>query len=366
MANGNHNPPHWMETRLHVSRVDQRKKWFCGAACAEMILEHFGLEIDQAEAYSQIHDRDRFQTERLYSDPQGLVEYINNQNDQTEMVDVVDITSEEDSEVIDDIFRVLMTNRTPAALLALGGDHWVVIDGVRYQDSLDGRRNYAGFYIQNPWKGSTPDLWVEIEEFGKRWIQPNKFGERWLGKLVLIANPDGRRRLVNNRFVDLQRLPGSAVLDDPESSTLSLVQELGFQQFGPIAGGGAVVLEPLQVLNEDDSTSFHLVPLDAVANREFGDFVYVAVDDDSQKVLEISRLSEQLDIPTDEEALQGAQQVFPDANLVVEPEVYWRTRLGAVSRTDVYRKINVDGVTFYMLRDGTLQRSLELRPSYGG
>ncbi|WP_263337943.1 cysteine peptidase family C39 domain-containing protein [Albidovulum salinarum] len=357
---------YWMEARLDVARVDQRKKWFCGAACSEMILEHFALEIDQATAYEQIHDRERFKVERLYSDPQGIVDYLNAMNDSTEMIDVIDITSQNDSEVLDDIYRVLFAFQTPVALLALGGAHWVVVDGVRYRDDLDGRRQYAGFYIQNPWKGSTPSVWIEVDEFSSRWVQPNQFGQRWLGKIVLVATPRGRRKLSNLKLTRSELLPPTGERQAPKDVALKELAALGFENMQEISGGGALVLRPVEVLNEDDGTRFQIVPIDAVLNREFSDFVYVCINDGNQRVLEISGMSEQLDIPSDVEALERFNQVFPNEEITIDPDIYWRARLGAVSKTDVYRKARVNSDDFFLLRDGTILRELEINPSVGG
>lgn len=355
----------WIDKQLSVSRVDQRKKWYCGPACAEMLLNYFSIKIDQTVAYQEIHDGDRFKEERLYSDPKGMVDYINTVNDQSVMVDVIDMAEVDQKVVLDRIYSKIIAENFPITMLSLGGDHWVVVSGVRYLDSLDGPRQYAGFYIQNPWKGSTPMAWVEVSEFMDRWVRPNKFGSRWLNKIVILANDKIQGGAANGILDrDSYRLKSSS--GSRTADAVAAMQMFGFEMVREVSGGGALVLKSVEVVNEDTGGTFWITPLDATDNKEFADFVYVSSDGADGHILEISGMSEQVDIPSIDDAKKIISAYAPDVDYQIDERVFWRSRVGAVSRTDVYRKIELGGRMLFLLRSGEIVPSLDVRPLSGG
>jgi hypothetical protein len=149
----------------------------------------------------------------------------------------------------------------------------------------------------------------------------------------------------------------SVFAPEPRRAGIDLLGDLGFQGIREISGGGALVTEPFEVYDENAGVSYRVIPFDAVANREFGDFIYVVTDIGSTKILEISSQSIQLDIPTVEETLEAAHVVFGQGKSVaIDARLCWRSRRGAVSRLDVYRKIEVDGTSFHVLRDRTIAK----------
>lgn len=365
---------HYQQDKLNVRRIEQQKDWFCGAACSVMFTEFFNVVWDQVGAYSRIHDRQRFQVERLYSDPKGIADFLNSALAGQLAAPIADSNPVDAKSALDAILRCIRYLKFPAICLTHNGDHWIVVDGIRYVERIDGSKDYIGVYAQNPWYNLSPNLYIDIDEFIANWITPNTWGVQWLNRRVIMS--DGNTvALAGNRIaslgmrqipVRLADLGGGAFHIDPTSLALNALRSQGFNSIRPIAGGGAPVREPVRVLEAGSDRYYWIVALDATGVPEFEDFVYAAISEDGQRLFEVAQLARQLNIPTLEEAKLDLGNSNPGKTVVVEPQVKWARRFVTPSRFDVYYDATVDGAAIYYLRTGRSVSSLDMPRTGGG
>lgn len=356
------------EDRLRIQRFDQERTWYCGAACAAMFAKHFSKNIVQSDAYAQIHNAERFAVEYLYSDPRGIMDYLNQLALRPAQPEMIDFDALNAAGALDCILQNIRYRKWPSISLTKGGDHWIVVDGIRYAEEEAGARRYLGVYVQNPWKGTPPELYVDALEFSKEWLTPNQWGVAWLNKTVVMATGAPKRFRNNSLVLQLSRIrsaPKMVSAQDPRHFAKSLLDEQGFAHIRLAAGGGAVVSTPLRVLDEDNASNYWIAPLDATENEQFADFIYVAISETGDRLFEIANMSVALNIPTASEAKQDLLQRFPDTAIDVEDQLRWSRSRMTPSRFDVYRRIQLGDRRLLYLKTGDVVESLA-KQSAGG
>lgn len=360
----------YQENRLDINRIEQEKDWYCGAACAAMFTGFFEVISNQKDAYTRIHDPTRFETEQLYSDPIGIAGFLNSVLVDKLSVRITDCDLPDAKTTLDAILRCLRQLRLPALCLAQGGDHWIVVEGIRYIEHHDSSKDYIGVYMQNPWYNFSPSAYVDIDEFVTSWIKPNAWGRKWLNKRIVMS--DGNAIVIaENRISPVgsrqTRPPVTASVGapDPISIALNAVKAHGFASIRATAGGGAPVHAPVRVNDTDSRTYFWIVVLDATQVSEFQDFVYAAVSEDGQRLFEIARFEKQLDIPTITEARRDVAASSPRA-IIADEQVRWSRHFLTPSRFDVYYHVKVGGELFFYLRNRKLVSSLDNQRKAGG
>ncbi|MHC2531900.1 hypothetical protein [Bradyrhizobium diazoefficiens] len=362
----------YQESRLKVDRIEQERDWYCGAACAVMFTEFFQVDWDQTQAYAKIHDPARFEIEQLYSDPSGIARFLNTVLAEKLSVRIAECDPPDAKTTLDSILRCLRRLELPALCLTHGGDHWIVVEGIRYIEHLDGSKDYIGVYIQNPWYNFSPNAYVDVDEFVGNWITPNVWGRQWLNKRIVMSDGDAtaiaenRISPVGNRQIRAAVTVSVGSPPDPTSLALRAVRAHGFTSIRATAGGGATVRAPVRVSDTDSRTFYWIVMLDASDVAEFQAFVYAAVSEDGQKLFEVARSGRQLDIPTIDETRQDVARLKPGRAIVVDEQLRWGKHFMTPSRFDVYYNVTVDGEQFFYLRNRTLVSSLEAPRRAGG
>jgi hypothetical protein len=303
------------------------------------------------------------------------------------------------------IFEVISKRSFPSVVLVFGGGHWIVIDALRVvQDAADAPRRVIGAFVENPWKNSSPSLYVAYEELQSRYLTPNEYGKTWRGRIVVVGpglSPpapsvawmkdvvasawSGTRSLLGlaeNQSSPVRGAvvpapaafrpaasPGAPAADampDPVALGASNMMAHGFRNIREIAGGGAAQLAPRHVIDEGGGDDFWIVPLDASDDPVSRDFVLAAISQATGRLLAVERDVAALDRLADDAIGEAVRAKFGPAHCVIAPAHYWRTSAMTPSRFDIYRKIIVNDQAWFVLRDGEIVAELPLRPEFGG
>lgn len=361
-----------------VTRVEQQTSFYCGAACSVMVLKRFGIEIDQPSAYRAIHNEARFVVEQLYSDPAGIQGFLE-QNLSRLKIDVNIVAAESFEEAAHQIVQSLAFYEFPSMVLVQGGNHWVTVDSVRVQEAANGQLNVVGVIVENPWYNKTAHTYVAVDEFQSRWLQPNNWGKTWKERYVVVArtgSDTGRALSIVNlqpsskiTMITGELPPGSKMHPTRDSlETLAINGMLlhGFDDVKVISGGGAAVVTPIRILDEHTNSYYWIIPIDATSEVQFADFCYVAISEDTGGLLEISRVSAELDILNDSEVKLLLAGIYPQAKIDVDPQYRWISAYEVLSRFDIARRAKVDGTALIVLRGGVVVSALTSVPSFGG
>ncbi|MFM7859033.1 MAG: hypothetical protein ACKPCM_05450, partial [Pseudanabaena sp.] len=296
------------EKILEISRFPQQRSYYCGPACAQMFLSlpRFSISSPQQIAYDQIKALN-IEPDKWYSDPFGLSKYISDiLPDQlsSDIADVVTLTNQLQS-ALDQINYTVSFLEIPCILLTLAGNHWVVVDGIRYDEDPSGKKEIMAVRIRDPWTTSPDFSYVPITEFRQTHFLPIKIGDKWKDKYVILSHPTGSEILVTTQK-DITPLGGGAGTSPEDLAILNLELQ-GFENIKSIEGGGALVLSSVSVTGLDGASSYTIVPLDATQAKEFQDFVYVAIEQVTNALLEVANLSSCLQIYNDQEMNQRLQ-----------------------------------------------------------
>lgn len=365
-----------VDKNADVDRIEQETQWYCGPACAAMVLSRFEVDVSQNEAYKKIHDEKRFEVEKLYSDPLGLKKYISSSlaNSSSFIPEVVVAT--DFSTLVNKIYHSISLAGMPCPTLVFEGAHWIIIDTVRSIKRTGALDEIIGVFIENPSAGKPPSSYVSIEELKTRYIKPNKWGKTWHGALVSIAaNDDGKENDTAVVILDTStpfnpvatHLAGRPFSEnDALKLALANLTAHGFSDTAEIFGGGAPVTVPLRILDEGKNEAFWIIPIDATANKNFQNFVYSAIDEGTGRLLEISHMQNYLNIFNDTEVEEIVERAKPGTHLRVEAGYFWTDSYYNMSRFNVYRKVSIDGVTFYVTWNGEIVSKLLENPEFGG
>jgi hypothetical protein len=348
------------EKRLSVRRFPQQKSWYCGPACAQMFLSlpQFSIPSPQQVAYERIRALDA-EPDKWYSDPLGLSKYVSDVLPDKISPDIADIATVSDrfQTALDRINYTISFLEIPCITLTLSGNHWVVVDGIRYDEDPSGKKEITAVCIRDPWSTSPDFSYVTVSEFRQTHFLPNKIGERWKDKYVILTQPINQVLLVANQK-DIPLLGGGAGGGPEEVAILNLELQ-GFENVRPISsGGGAPVLLPISVTGLEGASNYAIVPLDATQTREFQDFIYVAIEQGTNALLEVANLSSALQIYNDREMNQRLQELFPGRQFEIENGYFWKTCFELRSRLVVARRFRIEDEQMFLLPDGTVAETL--------
>jgi hypothetical protein len=208
-----------MHEHLNVGYHQQDTDYYCGAACAQMVLHSIGQPlISQDDLYNDNHSHS-VEPGSWATPPDGL-QWTLNHRQSAKFFALDSLTSEEA------ISRMLCWTLhhygvAPVALVE-GGNHWVVVRGYTASaaptSSQDTAYAMQSFDINNPWPptpaarpgqvpadppphtdgdvcGSggaraTADINVSYATWQTDYMTANVFGLAWLGKYVAVCDPD--------------------------------------------------------------------------------------------------------------------------------------------------------------------------------
>lgn len=202
-----------MHEHLDVPYHQQDTDFYCGAACAQMMLRAIGQPLlPQDGLYNDNHTHS-LEPAAWSTPPDGICWTLNNR--QTAKHFVLDSTDSEEP-----ISRTLCWSihryQCPPVVLVYGGNHWVVVRGYSASAAPTGPHDasYAieSFDLNNPWPpvpaapGPPPhadgdvcgsggsrgvaDLNVSYTTWQSYYLTANGFGAQWLGRFVAVCDPD--------------------------------------------------------------------------------------------------------------------------------------------------------------------------------
>lgn len=338
------------EDKLDTQRFEQEKFNYCGPASTGMFLSlpKFSIKITQSVVFDAIQklneERDAF-----YSDPFGMSADLNQIipiQQLSKKVDVCAVKTYEDA--LAQMNFAIDVMKLPCIILVLGGRHWVVLHGLRFSLNADGTKQIAAFIVQDPSKNSPSDSYIFPQEFRSKFTA-NAFGTKWAGKFIVLSPPSDDQ-LVPMTDTALHAPGGGGTLED--FAKFSLIRN-GFQNVDLLGekGGGAPLLNTISVQDLDGVSNYQLVPLDATQTSEFRNFVYVAIAESGNSLLESATLDSILNVFSDDEMNQHLQSLFPKRQIQIGGYV-WKRCFELRSRLSVARLFNLDGIDKFLLPNG--------------
>jgi len=106
----------------------------------------------------------------------------------------------------------------------------------------------------------------------------------------------------------------------------------------PDIGGGAPVVDPTFIIGLDGASNFTIVPLDANETEEFKDFIYVAIEEGTNNLLEIANFNKVLQIDDDEEMKSKLQEKYPEVSFEIIPGCFWKPCFELRSHLSIARR----------------------------
>lgn len=250
-----------MNEHLNVGFHQQDTDYYCGAACAQMVLHSIGQALlSQDDLYTDNHNHS-VEPGSWATPPDGLTWTMNNL--QSSKYFALDSLSTEDAASRMLCWTIHNFGVAPIALVE-SGNHWIVVVGYTASatptSSQDTTYTISSFDINNPWPptpaplpGQTPpdppphadgdvcgsgggrgtaDTNIAYATWQSDYMTANVFGTQWLGKFVAVCDPhppaksgpramsagqpsrDGRELLtaqnVRDRFAETLRQAGFA------------------------------------------------------------------------------------------------------------------------------------------------------------
>lgn len=137
---------------LAVQYHQQDTDYYCGAACAQMVLEQCGSGLlNQTDLYNDNHNHSTTES-GWYTGPDGLTWTMNNR--QSGRYFVLDALTTEDA-ISRMIAWTIHHYRVAPIAMVYGSDHWIVVRGYTASDSPkhsgDVGYSISGLDINNPW-----------------------------------------------------------------------------------------------------------------------------------------------------------------------------------------------------------------------
>ena len=152
--------------------------------------------------------------------------------------------------------------------------------------------------------------------------------------------------------------------------SIELVSKLALEKLNQQGFEGIVALEPdditgstpriqpISVTDLDSTSNFTIVSLDATSTQEFKDFIYVAIEQGTDELLEIAKLSDAPKIYNDQEMEAQLQTIFPVVTFQIESGYFWKLSFELRSRLSVARRFSIDGKKMFLLPNGEVTEQL--------
>lgn len=241
---------------LAVPYHQQDTAYYCGAACAQMVIASIGGGlIDQAAIYSDAgsHTSEPYPT--WYTAPDGLQWVLNDRRP----VGFGGWFALYSLSIEDTLSRKLAWTihhyQVAPIALVFGGDHWVVVRGYQASatpsSSTDIGYTISAIEINNPWppvpppppppphsasdgcgtggNRGTPNVHIAYSTWQSTYMTGNVYGTAWKGKNVAVCDPDPPADRIGEQAPPAERLPGDRLVEPRQAIELALA---GARRFG--------------------------------------------------------------------------------------------------------------------------------------
>ncbi|WP_019505763.1 hypothetical protein [Pleurocapsa sp. PCC 7319] len=116
------------------------------------------------------------------------------------------------------------------------------------------------------------------------------------------------------------------------------------------------VSKPIPVKDLDGNSNFTIVPIDARATKEFHDFIYVAIKEDTNELLEVASISKAPKIYNDQEVQLELKQKFSGASFEIRLGYFWKSELRSFLSTA--RRFKTGNKEMFILPNGSITDDL--------
>lgn len=339
-----------------TDRVEQETSYYCGAACAAMLLNRIGIVARQDDIYKIIRNNN-VEPEAFYTDPQGLLGLLNDPNtDPFVRGGIIIFDSGTEDEYVNKIFDNILDNVLPVVCLINHGNHWVVCHKALYE--LDDQRKTIiyGLFLLDPSPGVSREVYVPIDQFTQRVLNANTFGQRWRGKRILIIGREEVTRQVS-LVRSTQSSPMGGGSGEPDDDKIfQNLRRVGLAHVRkPLGGGGS----PLEVIDIRDGSKYFIIALDAKLQAAFGEMIFVAVDAHS-RILEITFERGMRLFATDELANEAVSAIVGPDKFALDPGLFWKSGSVLPNRFMLARKAVMQNQDLWILQDGRVLHDLDV------
>ena len=334
-----------------ITFFHQEKFNYCGPASSQMFLSHFGItNTEQEKAFEEIRKLNtETSPEAFYSSPEGLGGYLSNL-----IEDGVDVFSSDTlQENLDKIYNTIRFTQIPCVSLVNGGAHWTVIDGIRFNEGADGKIEITAVHYLDPSDNSPSEGYKFMAALQQQFFKPNTYGNKWKSKFAILSKETGRAFPQPIIEAKILTIPGGGT-GTAIDIALANLDRYGFSNVQKIIGGGAPVTDPIFITGLDETSNFTIVPLDANETEEFKDFIYVAIEEGTNNLLEIANFNKVLQIDDDEEMKSKLQEKYPGASFEIIPGCFWKPCFELRSRLSVARRFKLGDKEMFLLPDGNV------------
>ena len=389
---------------LAVGYHQQDTNYYCGAACAQMVLHSVGEALlSQDSLYADNHNHSTTEG-GWYTAPDGLQWTLNNR--QSSKYFCLDALDSEDA-ISRMICWTIHHYRVAPVAMVFGSAHWIVVRGYTSSavpaSSVDTSYSISGFDVNNPWPptpmpapppphsdgdvcggGGTrgvADEHISYSTWQSDYMTGVGFGH-WNGKYIAICDPDpppsifgARPAAGRKRYFDGERLVPAGVAAEQVQERLKEEGLLDDRRWGPVFAG-ARPGEPVLVQRLDRADSFYwIVPMEggqegaraAVSvDARYGDYRQAIALRHSEAGLlgdfaDAGRAEERLaTVPVDLPERAGRLVLRREA-LCIYPTLVWRPCRESLSPFYPFRMVTVGGhQLFIRVVDGAVFSKLTL------
>jgi hypothetical protein len=117
------------------------------------------------------------------------------------------------------------------------------------------------------------------------------------------------------------------------------------------------VSKPISVKDLDGASNFTIVPLDATAAQEFQDFIYVAIEEGTNNLLEAATISKTPSICNDKGMKSVLQKKYPGELFEIMSGDFWKSELGGF--LSVVRCFKIGNKEMFLLPNGDTTDNLD-------
>jgi hypothetical protein len=115
--------------------------------------------------------------------------------------------------------------------------------------------------------------------------------------------------------------------------------------------------KPISVKDLNGNSNFTIVSVDARATKEFYDFIYVALEDNTNRLLEAASISKTPKIYNEQEALLKLKEKFPETSFEIMSGYFWKSEFRSfLTIVPCFKTGNKD---MFLLPDGNTTNNLD-------
>jgi hypothetical protein len=218
---------------LVVPYYQQETSYYCGAACAKMVLGEIGAgALDQDDLYTDNHNHSVLDVGINWATgPDGLNWTMNARKPPTFNNHFILVSERTEDAISRKIAWEIHHYRVAPIALVYGWQHWVVVRGYQASraptSSADTSMILNGLFINNPWPPPTsamhgiPDEHISYSTWASRYMTGVPRGV-WRGRFLAICDPEPAAREPGRRKMEPGEPKRQKLLDPAEAARYAL------------------------------------------------------------------------------------------------------------------------------------------------